>query len=54
MAFLHYFYFPCLKVLFNVLLVGVRKNGQVVKQGSKSVTLCFGFYGAQMRLHMIL
>ena len=47
--FLHYFYFHCLKLLFNVLLVQVRKYGEVRKQGSKSVALCFGFYCAQVR-----
>ena len=54
MVFLHsYFYFHCLKLLFNVLLVPVRKYGQVRKQGSKSVALCFGFYSTHVRYDMI-
>ena len=54
MVFLHsYFYFHCLKLLFNVLLVPVRKYGQVRKQGSKSVALCFGFYSTNVRYDMI-
>ena len=62
MVFLHYFYFHCLKLLFNVLLVPVRKYGQVRKQGSKSVALCawvlwrtsaftHDFYGAVSSVH---
>ena len=53
-VFLHsYFYFHCLKLLFKVLLVPVRKYGQVRKQGNKSVALCFGFYSTQVRYDMI-
>ena len=33
----------CLKLLFNVLLVRLRKYGHAGKQGSKSVAPCFGF-----------
>ena len=61
MVFLHYFYFHCLELLFNVLLVSVREYGQVRKQGSKSVALCawvlwrtgaitHDFYGAQPKV----
>ena len=49
-------FFHCLKLLFNVLPVPVRKvrkYGQVRKQGSNSVALWHGFYGAQVQLHMI-
>ena len=46
-------FFHCLKLLFNVLLVQLHKYGHAGKQGSKSVAPCFGFYGTQVRLHMI-
>ena len=46
-------FFHCLKLLFNVLLVWLRKYGHVGKQGSKSVAPCFGFYGTQVQLQMI-
>ena len=42
-----------LEATVYVLLVRVHKYGQARRQGSKSVALCFGFYGAQLRLHMI-
>ena len=55
MVFLHsYVYFHCLKLLFRVLLVPIRKYGQVRKQGSKSVALCFGFYSTQVRYDLNL
>ena len=45
-AFLYYFYFHCLKLLFNVLLFRVRKYRR--KQVSR-----FQFYDEQVRLHII-
>ena len=55
MVFLHsYFYFHCLKLLFNVSLVRVHKYGQVRKQGSKSVAFCFGFYSTRVVSHDFL
>ena len=38
MVFLHYFYFHCLKLLLNVLLVGVHKYG-----GKQVVLTVLGF-----------
>ena len=56
-AWLWYFFitfsFYCFKLLFNVLLFQVGNYGQVWKQGSKLVALCFGSYGTQVRLYMI-
>ena len=51
MLFLHDSYFHFLKLLFKVVLVLVGKYGQV-SEGSKSVALRFGFYGAQVRVHI--
>ena len=51
MLFLHDFYFRFFKLLFKVVLVLIGKYGQV-SEGSKSVALRFGFYGAQVRVHM--
>ena len=51
MLFLHDFYFHFLKLLFKVALVLLGKCGQV-SEGCKSVALRFGFYGAQVRVHM--
>ena len=51
MLFLHDFYFHLLKLLFRVVIVLIGKYGQV-SEGSKSVALRFGFYGAQVRVHM--
>ena len=51
MLFLHDFYFHFLKLLFKVVLVLIGKYGQV-SEGNKQVALRFGFYGAQVRVHM--
>ena len=51
MLCLHDSYFHFLKLLFKVVLVLIGKYGQV-SEGSKSVALRFGFYGAQVRVHI--